>query len=142
MAHLDAGRLAVDLLPSVSCFRPVAFANHVAVGLLSISPFPFSLFPFLLLAMLLQSCCASFTPRSRFQPLAFDVLLLTLLLQICCRSFMLWSVNSGGGYPYPNGKDVASYVSSADFKLMDTNGDGIITQNDDPYAPYYPVRML
>ena len=52
---------------------------------------------------------------------------------------MLWSVNSGGGYPFPNGTDIASYVSSADFKLLDTNGDGSITMADDPYAPYYPV---
>ena len=55
---------------------------------------------------------------------------------------MLWSVNTGGGYPYPNGTDIASYTSSADFKLLDTNGDGSITMADDPYAPYYPVRTL
>lgn len=54
---------------------------------------------------------------------------------------MLWSVDSGGGYPYPNGTDVAKYVSTADFKLMDTNGNGIITQDDDMYAPYYPVSI-
>lgn len=54
---------------------------------------------------------------------------------------MLWNVNNGGGYPYPNGTDIASYVSSSDFKLLDTNGDGSITQADDPYAPYYPVSL-
>ena len=53
---------------------------------------------------------------------------------------MLWSVNNGGGYPYPNGTDIASYVSASDFKLLDTNGDGSITQADNPYAPYYPVK--
>lgn len=52
---------------------------------------------------------------------------------------MLWDVNNGGGYPFPNGTDIASYVSASDFKLLDTNGDGEITQADDPYAPYYPV---
>lgn len=55
---------------------------------------------------------------------------------------MLWSVNNGGGYPYPNGTDIASYVLASDFKLLDTNGDGSITMADDPYAPYYPVRKL
>ncbi len=65
-----------------------------------------------------------------------------LFMQYCCRSFMLWSVNNGGGYPYPNGTDVASYVSASDFKLLDTNGDGSITMADDPYAPYYPVRKF
>ncbi len=65
-----------------------------------------------------------------------------LFVQYCCRSFMLWSVNSGGGYPYPNGTDIASYVSASNFKLLDTNGDGSITMADDPYAPYYPVRDL
>jgi len=55
---------------------------------------------------------------------------------------MLWSVNNGGGYPYPNGTDIATYVSASDFKLLDTNGDGSITMADDPYAPYYPVRKF
>ncbi len=77
--------------------------------------------------------------------LLYKIGLLTLRVwlfsQYCCRSFMLWSVNSGGGYPYPNGTDIASYVSASDFKLMDTNGDGSITMADDPYAPYYPVSL-
>nr|QOL01207.1 putative extracellular protein TR9_015 [Trebouxia lynnae] len=60
------------------------------------------------------------------------------IYKACCRTYMLWSVNTGGGYPYPNGTDIASYTSSADFKLLDTNGDGSITMADDPYAPYYP----
>ena len=55
---------------------------------------------------------------------------------------MLWSVNNGGGYPYPNGTGIATYVSASDFKLLDTNGDGSITMADDPYAPYYPVRKF
>ncbi|DBA82983.1 TPA: hypothetical protein ACH3X1_006760 [Trebouxia sp. C0004] len=62
----------------------------------------------------------------------------TAIAKNCCRSFMLWSVNTGGGYPYPNGTDIAKYVSASDFKLLDTNGDGSITTADDPYAPYYP----
>ena len=52
---------------------------------------------------------------------------------------MLWAPNNGGGYPFPNGTAIANYVSATDFKAMDTNGDGQITQADDPYAPFYPV---
>ena len=52
---------------------------------------------------------------------------------------MLWAPNNGGGYPFPNGTAIADYVSTTDFKAMDTNGDGQITQTDDPYAPFYPV---
>ena len=54
---------------------------------------------------------------------------------------MLWAVDTGGGYPYPNGTDVAKYVSPTDFKLMDTDGNGMISMDDDPYAPYYPVSI-
>ena len=77
----------------------------------------------------------------RVSNMTSNILALAMLVQVCCRSFMLWSVNNGGGYPYPNGTDIARYVSSSDLKLLDTNGDGSITQADDPYAPYYPVSM-
>ena len=32
----------------------------------------------------------------------------------------------------------APVQGTADFKAMDTNGDGTITAADDPYLPYYP----
>ena len=60
-------------------------------------------------------------------------------VQYTCRTFMLWAPNNGGGYPFPNGTAIADYVTATDFKAMDTNGDGQITQSDDPYAPFYPV---
>src|SRR5438270_6862090 len=50
---------------------------------------------------------------------------------------MLWAPNYGSGYPY-NGGQYTAAVGSADFQSLDTNADGIINMNDDPYAPYYP----
>jgi len=31
-------------------------------------------------------------------------------------------------------------IASPVYSEMDTNGDGAVTQADDPYAPYYPGR--
>ncbi len=53
------------------------------------------------------------------------------------RSAMVWAPNYGGGYSFSGGKYEAS-PGSADFKLLDTNGDGILSMADDPYGPYYP----
>lgn len=50
---------------------------------------------------------------------------------------MLWATNYGGGYPFRGG----AYESTSDdpsFEVLDTNGDGVLTGADDPYAPYYP----
>lgn len=29
-------------------------------------------------------------------------------------------------------------IAAPVYSEMDTNGDGVVTQADDPYAPYYP----
>ncbi len=50
---------------------------------------------------------------------------------------MLWAPNYGGGYPFRGGKFMAR-PGSSDMKALDTDGDGELTANDDPYAPYYP----
>lgn len=50
---------------------------------------------------------------------------------------MTWTPNQGWGYPWPGGAHSAS-AASADFSLLDTNQDGKIDENDDPYSPYYP----
>ena len=50
---------------------------------------------------------------------------------------MLWAPNNGGGYPFSDGPYEA-VTGSADFSLLDTNGDGLLSETDDPYAPYYP----
>ena len=47
-------------------------------------------------------------------------------------SAMAWAPNEGAGYPFPAGP----YLS--DDPLLDTDGDGEITNGDDPYSPYWP----
>lgn len=50
---------------------------------------------------------------------------------------MLWAPNYGGGYPFAGGQYAAA-PGSAPFHLLDTNNDGRLDTQDDPYAPYYP----
>lgn len=52
-------------------------------------------------------------------------------------SAMLWAPNYGGGYPFATGRYHAT-PGSADTTALDTNHDGVLTQADDPYAPYWP----
>ncbi|KAI8916241.1 glycoside hydrolase superfamily [Gorgonomyces haynaldii] len=55
---------------------------------------------------------------------------------------MVWGPNIGTGYPW--GPDIPRPAATADpiaienFNRMDTNGDGLITNLDDPYLPYFP----
>jgi hypothetical protein len=51
------------------------------------------------------------------------------------RSAMLWAPNHGLGYPFGA---PAPNSASPDFADLDTNNDGIISQQDDMYEPYYP----
>jgi hypothetical protein len=50
---------------------------------------------------------------------------------------MVWAPNYGGGYPFTDGR-YAAVPGTPDFRTLDTNGDGVLTMADDPYAPYYP----
>ncbi|KAI9324973.1 glycoside hydrolase superfamily [Zopfochytrium polystomum] len=54
----------------------------------------------------------------------------------------LWSPNSADGYPWPGGVSSPQYpLNSTDasrVKLLDTDNDGNLTMNDNPYSPYYP----
>jgi Glycosyl hydrolase family 26 len=52
-------------------------------------------------------------------------------------SAMMWAPNYGGGYPFAGGQFEAK-LGTADFTALDTNADGVLTMNDDAYAPYYP----
>ena len=52
-------------------------------------------------------------------------------------SSMLWSPNEGGGYPFEGGPNEVQ-PGSPDFQILDTNHDGKLTMDDDPYAPYWP----
>ena len=55
------------------------------------------------------------------------------------RSAMLWAPNYGGGYPFTGGPYQAQ-PGSADAAALDTDGDGTVTGEDDPYRPYWPGR--
>jgi glycosyl hydrolase family 26 len=50
---------------------------------------------------------------------------------------MIWAPNYGGGYPFTNGPYEAK-PGSPDFEILDTDHDGRLSMNDDPYTPYYP----
>ncbi len=52
-------------------------------------------------------------------------------------SATLWAPNQGAGYPYTGGRYEAKPDSRA-ARLLDTNGDGSLGADDDPYAPYWP----
>jgi hypothetical protein len=50
---------------------------------------------------------------------------------------MVWTPNQGWGYPWP-GREYSIAQTDPDFTTLDTNGDGVLTEMDDPYTPYYP----
>ncbi len=52
-------------------------------------------------------------------------------------SAMVWAPNQGGGYPFGGGRYEAAVGSEA-AEALDTNGDGSLTAEDDPYARYWP----
>lgn len=52
-------------------------------------------------------------------------------------SVMVWSPNYGGGYPFA-GEPYVAQPGTAAFQTLDTNHDGKLTMQDDPYGPYYP----
>ncbi|MCU1634411.1 MAG: hypothetical protein JWM61_3063 [Micrococcaceae bacterium] len=52
-------------------------------------------------------------------------------------SAMMWAPNYAGGYPFAGGA-YESPPGTPGFLSLDTNGDGVLTPSDDPYAPYYP----
>jgi hypothetical protein len=52
-------------------------------------------------------------------------------------SAMMWAPNYAGGYPFFGGQFGAQPGTEA-FRELDTDRDGALTTNDDPYGPYYP----
>ncbi len=52
-------------------------------------------------------------------------------------SATMWAPNYGGGYPFARGQHQAA-PGTSNFAELDTDADGTLTANDDPYAPYYP----
>ncbi|KAJ3342411.1 hypothetical protein HDU83_006100 [Entophlyctis luteolus] len=52
---------------------------------------------------------------------------------------MVWAPNIGITYPFVGGGARESPSKGGlDFDVLDTNGDGVINNYDDPYTPFYP----
>jgi hypothetical protein len=54
------------------------------------------------------------------------------------RVAFVWGPNPGFGYPFPNQRYSINTTSGEEFQELDTNRNGQIDENDDPYSPYYP----
>lgn len=73
-------------------------------------------------------------------------------------SAMMWAPHYGGGYPFGNpsvdpqppdndggpvkvtGARYLARPGTEAFRLLDTDGDGMLTYRDDPYGPYWPGK--
>ena len=51
-------------------------------------------------------------------------------------SATMWAPNYGGGYPFAGGESQA-LPGSVSYQRLDTNHDGDVDGEDDPYGPYY-----
>jgi hypothetical protein len=54
------------------------------------------------------------------------------------RTALLWAPNQGVGYPYSPTGPYRAQPGTPDFAALDTNGDGVLTDADDMYEPFYP----
>ncbi len=68
-------------------------------------------------------------------------LLANMVHQYTCRATMMWSPNTGCGYPFAHGHPYSrctrSSLSADDRAECDANGDGVVDEGD-AYIPYYP----
>ena len=83
------------------------------------------------------------------QPIEFRNAFVTLARYVRANTnmtAMMWGPNTGAGYPYgypqtdplfPKAND-SDPIKRANFDAMDTNGDGVVNEFDNPYSPYYP----
>ncbi len=51
---------------------------------------------------------------------------------------IVWAPNTPQGYPYGQGGDEFTSLSTADQTALDTSGDGALTAADDSLSPYWP----
>lgn len=64
-------------------------------------------------------------------------LVATYVHRLALGTVMVWSPNTGDGYPFAGGEYSVKPGTPA-FKEMDTNGAAQLSMYDDPYGPYYP----
>ena len=57
-------------------------------------------------------------------------------------ALMVWAPSYGSGYPFGLAEGRLDTLSERDLDRLDTDGDGEVTQSDDPYKPYYPGDSL
>ncbi|KAI8915090.1 hypothetical protein BC831DRAFT_487845 [Entophlyctis helioformis] len=53
------------------------------------------------------------------------------------KTFMVWSAFEGSSYPFL-GYQYTAKPGTEDFRLLDTNKNGLLDTADDPYAPFWP----
>jgi hypothetical protein len=54
------------------------------------------------------------------------------------RAEMVWAPSYGAGYPFERADGRLDDLTLSDLQRLDTNDDGVITEADDPYGPYFP----
>ena len=52
---------------------------------------------------------------------------------------MVWSPSYGAGYPFERADGRLNSVTARDRAMLDTDSDGLITEADDAYGPYFPA---
>jgi len=50
----------------------------------------------------------------------------------------VWAPSYGAGYPFESAGGRLDALAPSDLSALDTDGDGRITEADDPYGPYFP----
>lgn len=76
-----------------------------------------------------------------FQPIEFKQVYTKLAIYIRQNTkltAMVWSPASGLNYPFASTGNRTLNLSPATAKLLDTNGNGQLDPEDDPYGPYWP----
>jgi hypothetical protein len=60
--------------------------------------------------------------------------------KVAPQTAFVWSPNFGPGYPFGSqtGRIFDGQLEPADLAALDTNGNGRLDANDDPYSPFYP----
>lgn len=51
---------------------------------------------------------------------------------------MVWAPSYGSGYPFERADGRLNDLTPTDLRLLDTDSDGMLTESDDPYGPYFP----